>query len=133
MPLHHSFIPCFNMKMKSNPTKTVLTITVGFLAVFVITKWNWALNTAAIIGIAGLFSDYLANKIEWVWMKLTYVLSLIVPNILLSVLFYLFLFPIALLAKLFSKKNFLQLKNIENTTWFTERKVFDAKSMENPW
>ncbi len=119
--------------MKSNPTKTVLTITVGFLVVYLITKWQWSLTVASVVGLAGLFSDYLASKIEWVWMKITYVLSLIVPNILLSILFYLILFPIALLAKLFSKKNFLQLKNIENTTWFTERKVFDSKSMENPW
>lgn len=121
------------MKIKSNPTKTVLTITVGFLVVYLITKWQWALTVAGIVGLAGLFSDFLAEKIEWLWMKLTWVLSLIVPNILLSLLFFLFLFPVALLMKLTSKKNFLQLKNSDTTTWIAQTKVFDAKSMENPW
>ena len=121
------------MKLKSNPIKTVLTITVGFLVVYLITKWQWALTVAGIIGLAGLFSDFLAQKVEWVWMKLTWVLSLIVPNILLSLLFFLFLFPIAVLTRLFGKKNLLQLKNTDTTTWIEDRKRFDAKSMENPW
>jgi hypothetical protein len=121
------------MKLKSNPTKTVLTITVGFLVVYFIAKWQWALSVAGIIGLAGLFSDFLAEKIEWLWMKITWILSIIVPNILLSLLFFLFLFPIALLMRITSKKNFLQLKNRGNTTWIADTKEFDAKSMENPW
>lgn len=123
------------MKMKSNPTKTVLTISVGFLIVYLITKsqYQWILIVSASVGIIGLISDYLASKIEWIWMKLTWVLSLTVPNILLSLLFYLFLFPIAVLNKIFSKKNHLQLKNPKKTTWFQDDKVFDSKSMENPW
>ncbi len=121
------------MNLKSNPTKTVLTITVGFLIVYLITKWSWALSVAGAIGLAGLLSDFLASKIEWLWMKLTWILSLIVPNILLSLLFFLFLFPVAILTRLFGKRNMLQLKNSDSTTWIEDRKEFDAKSMENPW
>ena len=121
------------MKTKSNPIKTVLTITVGFIVVFLITKWQWSLTVALIIGIAGLFSDFFATKIDWLWMKLTWVLSLIIPNILLSLIFFLFLFPVALLMKLTGKKNFLQLKNEGNTTWIEQTKIFNVKSMENPW
>lgn len=121
------------MKIKSNPTKTVLTITVGFLVVFMASGWKWAVNVAGIIGISGLLSEYLARKIEWIWMKLAHILSLIVPNVMLTLLFYLFLFPMALLSRFFTKRNFLQLKNTENSTWFEENKVFNAKSMEHPW
>ena len=121
------------MKMKSNPTKTILTITVGFLVIYLITKWQWALSVAAIVGLSGLLSDFIAEKIEWVWMKLTWVLSLIIPNILLSVLFFVFLFPIALLAKISRNKNALQLKNLDDSTWIVQAKQFDRKSMENPW
>lgn len=121
------------MKIKSNPTKTVLTITVGFLVVYLITNWQWAITVAGIIGVAGLLSDFLSEKIEWVWMKLTWVLSMIVPNILLSILFFFFLFPVAILSRLFGNKNLLQLKNSDTTTWIEDRKAFDAKSMDNPW
>ena len=121
------------MKMTSNPHKTLLTICTGLLIVFLISEWDWALNAAVAIGVLGLISEFLAKKIEWLWMKLAWVLSLIIPRILLSAIFYLFLFPVALLAKLFSKRNYLQLKNPEESVWIEEEKVFDAKGMENPW
>jgi hypothetical protein len=90
------------------------------------------LATSGVIGIIGLISDFLAQKIEWFWFKLTWVLSLIVPNILLSIIFYLFLFPISVLARIFSKSNFLQLKK-SNSTWVKVEKTFDGESMQNPW
>jgi hypothetical protein len=121
------------IKMKSNPSKTVLTITVGFLIVYLATQMIWALTVAVTVGLMGVFSTYLAEKIEWIWMKLTWVLSLIVPNILLSAVFYIFLFPVALLAKLFSSKNALQLKVNTDTVYRETKKTFTSKDFDNPW
>lgn len=120
-------------KMKSNPAKTVLTISVGFLIVFTATQSKWALTTAIVIGIAGVLSDFMASKIEWVWMQLATVLSKIVPNILLSVVFYVFLFPIALLSRLFCPKDPLLLKNPEKTVFRQHNKEFTKTSFEVPW
>lgn len=121
------------IKPPSNPAKTVLTICLGFLVVFLITKAKWALTTAVIVGLAGLFSDFLAKKIEWLWMKLAQVLALIVPNILLGAIFYLFLFPVALLSRLFGKKDPMRLKNSSATVWVEKKTGFDAASFEKPW
>ena len=90
---------------KSEPLKTILTIAMGFIFVFYATHLKSFILVSFIIGIAGLASDYLAVKIDWLWMKLTYILSLIVPNILLSVIFYVFLFPMALLSRLFTRND----------------------------
>ena len=119
--------------IKSEPIKTCLTIAVGFIVVFLATKGQWAIYVSLIVGAIGLFSDYLSQKIDFVWMKLTWVLSLIVPNILLGVIFYLFLFPIALLSKLFKKDDPLLLKNSNNSTFTTEHKEFGKASFEKPW
>jgi hypothetical protein len=81
-------------KIKSNPVKTMLTISIGFLVIFIITKLNWALLIALVIGLIGLFSSFLSKQIEFLWTKLAWFLGLIVPNILLSAIFYLFLFPL---------------------------------------
>ena len=81
-------------KIKSNPVKTMLTISTGFLVVFIITKLNWVLLISLFIGLVGMFSTYLSEQIEFLWNKLAWLLGLIVPNILLSVIFYLFLFQI---------------------------------------
>lgn len=119
--------------LKTEPVKTCLTIAVGFIVVFLVTKAQWAIYTALIIGGIGVLSDYLSQKIDFLWMKLTWVLSLIVPNILLGAIFYLFLFPISVLSKIFGKSDPLLLKNSNNSTFTTENKEFSKASFEKPW
>ena len=118
---------------KTDPIKTVLVITVGMLIVFALTQWKWAFNAAVTIGLLGLISSFLAKQIDYLWMKLAWVLSLIVPNILLSVIFYLLLTPIALLSRLFGEKNQLNLKNKTDSLFKNYNKEFDKPSFEKPW
>lgn len=120
-------------QIKSNPVKTVLTISIGFLVVYVITKLTWALNVAVIVGLIGIFSGYLSRKIEFVWFKLTMILSLIVPNIILGLVFYLVLFPIAILSRLFGKKDQLMLNSGYHSMYKSSEKKFEKISFENTW
>ncbi len=118
---------------KTDPIKTVLVITVGMLIVFALTQWKWAFNAAVIIGLLGLISSFLAKQIDFLWMKLAWVLSLIVPNIILSIIFYFLLTPIAFLSRLFGKKNLLNLKNNTDSLFKDYNKDFDKPSFEKPW
>lgn len=119
--------------MKSDPVKTMLTISMGFLLVFLATKTRWVVFLSLGFGLIGLISTSLSKKIEFLWMKLAWVLSLIVPNILLSLLFYVFLFPIALLSKVFGAKDPLQLKKQSDSVFRTTDKTFDKATLEKPW
>ena len=119
--------------LKSEPVKTCLTIAMGFVMVYVATKWNGALLISLGVGGIGMFSEYLSKKVDFLWMKLTWVLSLIVPNILLGSVFYLFLFPISVLSKIFGKKDPLLLKNTQNSTYVASNKVFSKVHFEKPW
>ena len=112
-------------KMKSDPKTTILVITLGMLVVYLVFRKDWALMAALGVGVAGLFSDFLAEKIDWLWMKLTWVLSMIVPNILLSAVFYVFLTPVALLSRVFGAKNQLSLKNTAPSLFKDHNKPFD--------
>jgi hypothetical protein len=118
---------------KTDPIKTVLIISMGFLLIFLLTHWQWAVLTSFIIGLIGVFSTYLSEKVDFLWMKLTYVLSLIVPNILLGAVFYLVLFPISFFSKLFRKKDPLVLTNRLKSTYTSTHKSFDKESFEKPW
>lgn len=118
---------------KSEPIKTCLTISMGFIVVFLTTKAQWGLIVALTVGLIGMFSPYLSRKVDYLWMKLTQLLSLIVPNILLGAVFYLFLFPISMLSKLFGKRDPLLLKNNTDSTFTVERKEFSKTSFEKPW
>ncbi|MEN9638533.1 MAG: hypothetical protein RLZZ262_401 [Bacteroidota bacterium] len=119
--------------LRSNPPQTVLTITVGFLVMFVIWRHEWLLKTAVIIGLIGVLSTFLSEKIEWLWMQLTKVLAFIMPNILLTIVFYVFLFPFAILARIFGSSDSLRLKNKGDSVYRVSDKKYTAQSLENPW
>jgi len=121
------------VKAATDTSKTILTIIVGFLVIYALNQWQWTLWTAISIGGVSILSSYLAEKIEWLWLQLGYVLGLIVPKIILSLIFFLVLLPVALLSKVFGKKNALQLKDTQDSLFKTVDKTFDPKSFEKPW
>ncbi len=118
---------------KNNPVKTVLIISVGFGIIFFLFDLKWALNTSLIVGVLGVISNNVCKAIDFLWMRLAKILSLIVPNILLSIIFYLLLFPIAILSKIFNAKYTLQLKNNSETVWLNKNTEFDKASFEKMW
>jgi hypothetical protein len=119
--------------IKSEPIKTVLVITLGMLLVYIVIHAQWALIISLAVGILGLLSNYLAKKIHYLWMKLTWILSLIIPNIILSIFFYFFLTPIAILSNIFGEKNQLSLKNNTTTLFKEQYKQFTKETFEKPW
>ncbi len=119
--------------MKSNPVKTLLTISMGFLGLFLAFDLSWAIWVALGVGVIGLFSDFLSAKIEYLWMKLAHVMGMIVPPVLLAAIFFLFLFPISLLSKLFGKKDPMLLSNRLSSTFTNVDKSFAKESFRKPW
>ena len=120
-------------ELRKNPTITVLTISVGFIVLYLITKWDWTIPAALAIGLIGIFSTYLSRKIDYLWMKLAWLLSLITQNVLLCIVFFMLLFPIALLSRLFGKKDPLILKNTAESNFKNSNRQFDKVSLEKPW
>ena len=119
--------------MKLDPIKTVLVITTGFLILYLVTDWQWTLTVSVVVGLSGIISKKLAEFINYIWMKLAWVLSLIIPNILMSAIFYLFLTPIALLSRVFGEPNQLNLKNTESSLFKVRNKEFSKSSFEKPF
>jgi hypothetical protein len=119
--------------MKTDTSKsTILVISMGFLIIYVVFSWHWAVLVSLVIGVIGILSSYLSKKIEWVWMKISQLLGYIIPNILLTIMFFLFLYPISLLSKLFSKDP-LMLSNKHKTYFIDINKEIDKKSFEKTW
>jgi hypothetical protein len=82
--------------MKTDQSKsTLLIISMGFLFLYLVFSWRWAVIVSFAVGITGIASPFLSRKIEWAWMKLANLLGYIVPNILLTLAFFLFrLYPL---------------------------------------
>ena len=119
--------------MKTDSSKsTILVISMGFLFLYLIFSWQWAIIVSFIVGVAGLLSSFLSQKIECIWTKLAQLLGHIIPNILLSIVFFFFLFPISLLSKMFTKDPLMLSKKYDS--YFIDiNKEMDKKSFEKTW
>jgi hypothetical protein len=119
--------------MKTEKTKsTMLIISMGFLFLFIVFSWKWAVIVSFAVGIVGIVSPFLSRQIEWAWMKLARVMGYIVPNILLTLAFFLFLYPLSLLSRLF-RKDPLMLSKKYNTYFIDINKVMTKESFERIW
>lgn len=117
---------------KDTSKSTILVISMGFLVLHLAFSWHWAVIVSLVVGIIGIVSSCLSSKIEWAWIKLSQLLSYIVPNILLSIVFFLFLFPISLLSKVFTKDP-LMLSNKYDSYFIDVNKEINKKSFEKTW
>ena len=119
--------------MKKDTSKsTILVIVIGFLVLYLAFHLKWMLLIALGVGLIGISSANLSQKIEWAWMQLAKVLGYIVPNIILSVLFFLFLFPLSLLAKI-SGKDPLMLSPKHKSYFINVKKDLDKNYFEKIW
>jgi polyferredoxin len=134
LSLSHAIID--KMKREKN-LETMLVITVGMLVLYFIFRaksWsNYLLITSLVIGLIGVFSDFLSEKVAWVWGKIAHILGTFNSYVLLSVIFFVFLTPVAFLFKL-TRKDSLKLKAQKNGTVYEERNhLYVAKDLENVW
>ena len=116
-----------------NNYKSTLTIVIGFLLLSYYFHSKPLLVISISVGIIAIFSEKANDKIIWIWNKLTEVLGQIMPNVLLTIVFYLFLTPLALLNRINRKKNPLQLRNETSSTFISKRKEFSKASLEKIW
>lgn len=123
------------MKKQENEEslKSALALTMAFLILFLIIGWKWTLYTALLIGLTGIVSPHLTRKIHFLWMKLAFVLNLVIPKIILGSLFYFILTPIAFFARLSRKEDYLLLKKSQGSTYKEVNKSFGKSNFKNPW
>jgi hypothetical protein len=74
-----------------------------------------------------------AEKISWVWLKIAEILGLINSTILLSLIFFIILTPLALLMKVFKKSDSLKLKKLSGSAYDERNHIYTANDLENTW
>lgn len=112
--------------------ETCLVIMSGLLVFWLIYKVNVLVYIALAIGVIGAFIPVLAKWIDWAWYKLAEGMGWVMSKVLLSIVFYIFLFPIALLARM-SKKDVLQLKRKSDTYWTQREHQYSSDDLDKAW
>jgi hypothetical protein len=118
---------------KNKDLETILSITLGFLGLYLLFKIDILLPLAFGIGVIGLFSNYLREKIVLFWLKLGHILGTINGTILLSIVFFVILFPVALLARAFGQSSFSLKPLSKKSCYFERNHLYTSVDFENIW
>ena len=115
--------------------ETILVIIGGLMVLFLILniKHQYLLVISLGLIVCTLISNYLGEKIVWLWFKLGKILGYINSKILLSIIFYTILFPISLLYKLFNKDNLLLRKKDTSSFYHERNHEYSPMDFENTW
>ena len=117
---------------KTKSLETLLVLVGALIVVFWISPKKIYLLVALIFILIGVISPFLSAKISWVWLKFAELIGGVMSKIILSVVYFVFLVPIALLYRL-TKKNPLFLKRQEGSYYISRNKQYSPKDIENIW
>jgi hypothetical protein len=113
--------------------ETCLVIVTGLVIIFIFKRWFPLLIAAGLIGLTGIFFNKPASWITWLWFKIADILGKIVQKVLLSVIYYFFLFPLALLSRIFKRKQLSIKSRKEYSQWIEREYSYSEKDMDKPW
>ncbi len=116
--------------------ETILVLCVALVIFYFFTKQQhlYLLKLSIALGLIGMFSKYLTSKISWAWLKVGEMMGAVMSKVILSIVFFGFLFPLAILSRIFSgNKNALQLIKTGNSYYFIRNHKYEAKDLKNVW
>ncbi|MFB0945848.1 MAG: hypothetical protein QMB24_06855 [Spirosomataceae bacterium] len=119
-----------NKKPDGNVT---LAIVVGFVALSLIFEIPILTYLALAVGFGLLLSTTIQRSIIFVWEKIAKVIGTVNSYLLLSIIFFIFLTPIALLMKLLNNKDSLRLKKPTDSNFFERNFKFKKEDLVNIW
>lgn len=122
----------FEMKDKSKIYETSLVLTTGFLVIYLLTENVTFLYVSIFFGLVGIFVKPLAYIITKIWFWLADILNLFFSKLVLGLLFYAVLLPLALIYKAAGNDK-LRLKEANHTTWILRNDQFRSSDFKRIW
>lgn len=117
----------------NNRYASIISVLIIGLIVF---NYNRSIEFA-LIGSSIIFLAFIWNPlgalIEQIWMSISKVMALVMPKIILSIIFFFILTPIALLSRLLKKEDFFNKKNTKDSIWQEEVVDFSPESFKKMW
>jgi hypothetical protein len=120
------------MDRKKN-LETCLVVVTGLLIIFLFKKWDLLLFIAAAIGLIGLFFNKPSSWITWLWYKIGDILGKFVSSVILSITYFIFLFPISLLYRLTTNDKMKIEKRNRKTMWHERGYSYSKDDLKKPW
>jgi len=113
--------------------ETVLVITVGLIVLFLVFKSRVFVYCALVIGLAGVLSTWLSEKIDWAWGKLSWLLGEISNRVLLTVIYFLVITPVAVIRRMLKRDGLTRFDPAARSNFVEREHTFQKKDLENTW
>ena len=120
-------------KKTNDPILTSLLIIVALNVFYFVYSLKLLIYISIILGVSVLISSKVAFYIDKVWMGLAKILSYIVPNIILTIIFYFFLYPLSVFSRFFRRKDLLNLKRDSKSLWIDHKREFTREYFQKTW
>lgn len=112
--------------------EAILALVFGLAIACYLTKSQGLLLITTIFILLTLLSPWLAKRVAWLWFKFAEGLNFIMTRIILGLIFFIILSPLAFFQRLFGK-NSLQLKKPTGSVYAERKHRFVAEDLEKPW
>lgn len=120
-------------RMTQQDRTSQLVIVTGFMALSYLFNIPVLGQLALVLGFIFLISDFLSKGILWLWWKLAHILGWINTRILLSVVFYVILLPMAMLSRIFTRDPLKIKWRKHDSTFVIRDHLYSRSDLENPW
>lgn len=109
-----------------------LTVVVFLLILYWFFRLDVLIVVALVVGLCSLLSDRFVDGLSYCWTNLLKVVGFVNAHVLLSVVFFLMLTPIALLYRFFNRDS-LDLKPGKRTYFKERNHRYRSTDLEHPW
>ena len=113
--------------------KAQLVIVTGFIVLFAITKRIVFIDIALGVALLSLLFPYVGDLIVKGWYKLSDILGWVNSRIILSLMYFLFLTPISICYRLFTKKGLNNKPKDVSSFYFVRNHKYTKEDIENTW
>lgn len=115
---------------KNKPAESIIAITGGLIVFYLIYKVTVLLFIALGFIAVGLLSSFLSSKIARLWMGLGKMFGYISSRILIGMVFYIILTPLALIRKLFMDRKH---KDEKKSNFIVRNHLYSAEDFSRPF
>ena len=117
----------------SDRYKTILVIVIGFTALAWIFKIPYMAEIVFGIGAVSILIPAFAKAVEWAWLKFALGIGWVNSRILLSIIYFIFLMPLAWLSRLFTKDPLMLKARGSSSLYITRNHQYKKEDLENIW
>lgn len=121
------------MGEKDKHRETVVVLAAALVVAYYVREEKVFLILAGLMAATGLLAPPLSALIHRLWLGLAQVMGRVMSTVLLSVVFFLVFTPLALLRRLFSRRDVLRLKNPGSTVFVSRDHDYAAADLGPPW